>query len=43
MRCFLWGTYWILIRNVTDLFKAFLGNGTVNAFQRATTEDVFQL
>jgi hypothetical protein len=25
-----------------DLFKAFLGNGSVNTFQRATMEDVSQ-
>jgi hypothetical protein len=27
---------------VKDLLKAFLGNGTVNTFQRATMEDVSQ-
>jgi hypothetical protein len=27
---------------VTDLLKAFLGNGSVNMFQRATVEDVSQ-
>jgi hypothetical protein len=27
---------------VTDLIKAFLGNGSVNTFQRATVEDVSQ-
>jgi hypothetical protein len=27
---------------VTDLLKAFLGNGSVNTFQRATMEDVSQ-
>jgi hypothetical protein len=28
--------------NVTDLLKAFLDNGLVNTFQRATREDVSQ-
>jgi hypothetical protein len=27
---------------VTDLLKAFLGNGSVNTFQRATMEDASQ-
>jgi hypothetical protein len=27
---------------VTDLLKAFLGDGSVNTFQRATMEAVFQ-
>jgi hypothetical protein len=30
------------IRIVTDLLKAFLGNVSVNTFQRATMEDVSQ-
>jgi hypothetical protein len=30
------------INIVTDLLKAFLGNGSVNTFQRATMEDVSQ-
>jgi hypothetical protein len=34
--------YRFYIYNVTDLFKAFRDNGSINTFQRATMKDVSQ-